>query len=74
MSYFQERQRNREEEVKVSVIRLKSGNAVLVISGPGTKDILDTAEWLGIPPEGYVIETLSHQVRLHQLAKERRKK
>jgi hypothetical protein len=41
--------------MKVSVTKLKSGGAVLVISGPGTKDILETAEWLGITPEGYVI-------------------
>jgi hypothetical protein len=60
--------------MKVSVTKLESGNAVLVISGPGTKDILDAAEHLGISPEGYVIETLRHEVELHKLARARRKK
>lgn len=57
--------------MKVSVTKLKSGGAVLVISGPGTKDILAEAEHLGITPQDFVIETLRHQVALRQLAREK---
>lgn len=56
--------------MKVSVTKLENGGAVLVISGPGTKDVLDTADQLGINPQDYVIETLRHGLKLRQLAKE----
>lgn len=57
--------------MKVSVTKLKSGGAVLVISGPGTKDILAAAELLGVNPEDFVIEVLHHELKLHQLIREK---
>ena len=54
--------------MKVSVMKLKSGGAVLVIFGPGTKDVLAVAEALGISPQDFVVETLRHEVALRQLA------
>lgn len=57
--------------MKVSVTKVKSGGAVLVISGQGTEAILAEAEHLGISPQDYVIETLRHEVALRQLAREK---
>ena len=57
--------------MKVSVTKVKSGGAVLVISGQGTEDILAEAERLGISPQDFVIETLRHEVALRQLAREK---
>jgi len=59
--------------MKVSITKLKSGGAVLVISGQGSEDILAEAERLGISPQDFVIETLRHEVALCQLARDRKK-
>lgn len=60
--------------MKVSITKLGDGSAVLVISGPGTSDILAAAEHLGVKAEDYVLEIIRHELKLDQLARKRKKK